>query len=89
MRTLGHTELSLLKLDVEGAEYEILRSILNGHIRPAILCVEFDEGYRPVDEAYLARIHDMVGRIKVQGYRLTYVDGWNATFVHDRPMAWS
>jgi hypothetical protein len=24
----------------------------------------------------------MVGRIKAQGYRLTYVDGWNATFMY-------
>jgi FkbM family methyltransferase len=87
MQTLGHTELSLLKLDVEGAEYEILGSILSGRIRPAALCVEFDEGYHPLDEAYLTRIHDMVGRIKAQGYRLTYVDGWNATFIYDRTAA--
>jgi FkbM family methyltransferase len=82
MQTLGHTELSLLKLDVEGAEYEILGSILSGRIRPAVLCVGFDEGYHSLHEAYLTRIHNMVGRIKAQGYRLTYVDGWNATFMY-------
>lgn len=81
MQTLGHAELSLLKLDVEGAEYEILTSILNGHIRPAVLCVEFDEGYHPMDEEYLSRILNMVQHVKTQGYRLTCVDGWNTTFV--------
>lgn len=86
MTTLGHTKLSLLKLDVEGAEYEILASILNGAIRPAVLCVEFDEGYHPMDDEYLSRILNMVRRVKAQGYRLTYVDGWNTTFVHHHAM---
>ncbi len=87
MQTLGHTDLSLLKLDVEGAEYEILGSILGGNIRPAVLCVEFDEGYHPLDEAYLTRIQDIVGRVKATGYRFTYVDGWNTTFVHESEIA--
>ncbi|MBX3329770.1 MAG: FkbM family methyltransferase [Nitrospira sp.] len=87
MQTLGHSDLSLLKLDVEGAEYEILASLLDGDIRPAVLCVEFDEGYNALDEEYLTRIVNMVSRVKTGGYRLTYVDGWNATFVHRRVMA--
>lgn len=81
MQTLDHTELSLLKLDVEGAEYEILASILSGHVRPVVLCVEFDEGYHPMDDDYLSRILNMVQHVKAQGYRLTCVDGWNTTFV--------
>jgi FkbM family methyltransferase len=87
MQTLGHSDLSLLKLDVEGAEYEILASILASDIRPAVLCVEFDEGYRPLDNDYLSRIQAMVARVKAGGYQLTYVDGWNATFVHHRASA--
>jgi len=87
MATLGHSDVSLLKLDVEGAEYEILSSILVSDIRPAILCVEFDEGYHPLDDDYLPRIVDMVSRVKAGGYYLTSVDGWNATFVHRRAMA--
>jgi FkbM family methyltransferase len=81
MQTLGHSDLSLLKLDVEGAEYEILASLIDGNIRPAVLCVEFDEGFNPLDDGYLPRILNMVSRVKACGYRLTYVDGWNATFV--------
>lgn len=86
MQTLAHSDLSLLKLDVEGAEYEILASILDSDIRPTILCVEFDEGYNPLDDGYLPRILNMVSRVKTRGYRLSYVDGWNATFVQSRVM---
>ena len=82
MQTLGHTDLTLLKLDVEGAEYEVLGSILESDIRPAVLCIEFDEGYRPLDDGYLSRIQNMVSRVKAQGYRLTYIDRWNTTFIH-------
>lgn len=84
MQTLGHSDLSLLKLDVEGAEYEILGSVLDSDIRPAVLCVEFDEGYHPLDDEYLSRIENMVNRVKAQGYQLTHIDGWNTTFVHER-----
>jgi hypothetical protein len=87
MQTLEHSDLSLLKLDVEGAEYEILTSILDSDIRPAVLCVEFDEGYHPLDDEYLPRILNMVARVKTCGYRLTYIDGWNTTFVHEPAVA--
>lgn len=81
-QAFGHTELSLLKLDVEGAEYEILASMLDEGVRPAILCVEFDEGFQPADDQYLARIRGNVVRLKENHYLLTHTDGWNATFVH-------
>ena len=84
MQTFGHAELSLLKLDVEGAEYEILASLLEVNIHPAILCVEFDEGYQPMDDEYLTRILMQVRRMKTQGYLLTCIDGWNVTFMHNR-----
>ena len=84
MQTFGHTDVSLLKLDVEGAEYEILTSLLDSNIHPAILCVEFDEGYRPMDDEYLTRILRQVRRMKAQGYLVTYIDGWNVTLIHRR-----
>lgn len=87
MQMLGHSELALLKFDVEGAEYEILASILASDVRPSVLCVEFDEGYRPLDDDYLSRIQTMVVRVKSGGYRLTYIDGWNTTFIHRRASA--
>ena len=38
---LGHTRLDLLKLDIEGAEYEVFGSMLAHGLRPQVICVEF------------------------------------------------
>ena len=40
MAELGHDAIDLLKLDIEGAEYEALKPILDGTLRPTVLCVE-------------------------------------------------
>ena len=87
MHGFGHADLSLLKLDVEGAEYEILSSMLDNNIHPAIVCVEFDEGYQPIDDGYMTRILNQVRHMKTQGYLLTHIDGWNVTFVHTRVLS--
>jgi FkbM family methyltransferase len=68
MNELGHAHLDLLKLDIEGAEYEMLDSLEADGIRSRILCVEFHrtplirpmvravrrlrEAYVPLDVSY-------------------------------------
>jgi FkbM family methyltransferase len=81
MESLGHKDLSLLKLDVEGAEHKVIRSLLDEGIRPTILCVEFDEGVVSPDEDYMSSILDTVSRLKQCGYLMTKLESWNATFV--------
>jgi len=41
MNDLGHDRLDLLKLDIEGAEYEVIDSIIADGIQIRVLCVEF------------------------------------------------
>src|SRR3546814_6680237 len=43
MAELGHDRLDLLKVDVEGAEHEVIRSMLASGIRPTVLCMELDQ----------------------------------------------
>lgn len=38
----GHTHIDLLKIDIEGAEIEVLNNMLDDEIYPTYLCVEFD-----------------------------------------------
>jgi hypothetical protein len=83
MRELGHSTLSLLKLDIEGAEYAVIESMLNGEIRPRVLAVEFDEIHTPKDGGSHDRITKMIRRITRIGYKLVCADGPNYTFVYD------
>jgi FkbM family methyltransferase len=41
MAELGHDRLDLLKLDIEGAEYSVLDSLVEADIHPTVLCVDF------------------------------------------------
>src|SRR3546814_11755001 len=80
MTELGHDRLDLLKVDVEGAEHEVIRSMLASGIRPTVLCMEFDQ------PAPCQRIATTVRRIRKAGFRLVSVDGWNFNFVQDQAL---
>jgi FkbM family methyltransferase len=41
MARLGHTKLDVLKLDIEGAEYDVIQDLLASAVRPRQLLVEF------------------------------------------------
>jgi FkbM family methyltransferase len=76
MSRLGHDELDLLKLDIEGAEHDTIRAMLGEGIRPRVLCVEFDQ------PEPLAWARDTTAALRGAGYRLVRVDGFNVTFVN-------
>jgi FkbM family methyltransferase len=74
MRELGHERLDLLKLDIEGAEYTVLDSLLEDGVDVRMLCVEFDEAYHALDRHYLRRIATAVQRLSDAGYEILAVD---------------
>jgi len=41
MKILGHSKISLLKMDIEGAEYDVISDVLSSGIRPEQMLVEF------------------------------------------------
>ncbi len=82
MATYQHGSLCLLKLDIEGAEYEVLTSMISDNIQPQILCVEFDEWHLPKDKKYRKRIQEMIRKIENAGYDIVHVDDQlNMTFL--------
>jgi FkbM family methyltransferase len=84
MQANGHDRLDLLKLDIEGAEYVVLDSILQDRIPIKVLCVEFDEFWHPQDSNARARIRKYVKTLMADGYELLSADGnANYSFVKD------
>lgn len=64
---LGHARLDLLKMDIEGAEYEVLDSLLESSVKPIQLLVEFHHRFPGIGPE---RTADMIGRLRTAGYRL-------------------
>ena len=84
MSVRGHDRLDLLKLDIEGAEYETLSALLADGLDVAVVCVEYDEAHHPRDAGHRRRIRDSAAELVAAGYRLVHVDGHaNYTFVRD------
>jgi FkbM family methyltransferase len=81
-----HSHLDLLKLDIEGAEYKVIDSIIADDLRIAILCVEFDEYWNPLDKDYLQRIGSYVRKILARGYLMIDAPG-NANYTFMKPAA--
>lgn len=75
MKDLGHQHIDILKLDIEGAEFEVLQSLQRDQIRPRALCVEFDQ---PASMIQMVRQVRCLAR---WGYDLVMIDGWNLTFL--------
>ncbi len=80
MRELGHARLDLVKMDVEGAEYDVLPDMLSSGIRPRQLLVEFHHRWREVGPR---RTRETVRRLRRAGYRVADVSpkGRELTFV--------
>jgi FkbM family methyltransferase len=70
MATLGHDSVDIIKLDIEGAEYEVLEGLLSEEIRPRHLLVEFHHRFPGLGKSMTA---DIVRRLQLNGYRILFV----------------
>jgi FkbM family methyltransferase len=76
IKELGHDRIDLLKIDIEGSEYEVLDSLIEDDLRfIKVLCVEFDQ---PMP---IVGIYRMARKIIRWGYSLASIDAWNYTFI--------
>lgn len=87
MSELGHSRISLLKLDIEGAEYQVLESILNNKIEVDALCIEYDESHlNHLDAHYIDRIENSLLALHKAGYHVIAKEPkcHNYTLLHQR-----
>lgn len=64
---LGHEHIDLMKMDIEGAEYEVLDGLLASSIKPKQLLVEFHHRFPGIG---LGKTADMIARLRDDGYRI-------------------
>jgi FkbM family methyltransferase len=77
MEELGHPRIDLLKLDVEGAEYEVLEPVFVGDLSCRVLCVDFHK------VTSLGHMVDSVNRLRGVGYVPVHVFRTDVTFVRE------
>ena len=70
MGKLGHSRIDLLKMDIEGAEYEVIEGMLASSILPRQLLVEFHHRF-PGNG--LPRTAALIERLRGAGYRIIAV----------------
>ena len=64
---LGHDRIDVLKMDIEGAEYEVREGLLESPVKPTQLLVEFH--HRFVENG-LERTYDIISRLRDAGYQI-------------------
>jgi FkbM family methyltransferase len=78
---LSVTNLSLLKLDIEGAECQVLTSMLAADIRPEQVLVEFDQINQPLTPFFWVELLRTLRMLRAAGYRLVHRERANYCFV--------
>ena len=73
--------IDLLKLDIEGAEIEVLNKMLDDEIYPRQICVEFDE-LGSANKERIKKCFELIDRLVAVDYKQIYYDGMcDFTFV--------
>jgi FkbM family methyltransferase len=89
LRMLGHERIDLLKMDIEGAEYEVIRDLLDSGISVGQLLVEFHHRWREVG---IEMTRKTIGALNDAGYQIFNVSarGDEYSFLnpsHSSPMS--
>jgi FkbM family methyltransferase len=70
MKTLGHERIDLLKMDVEGAEYEVIEGLVDSPVRPGQILVEFHHRFPGVGTGRTKRA---LRQLRSAGYKVFWV----------------
>lgn len=75
----GHTHIDLLKLDIEGSEYDVVEDMVQNRLLPRQLSIEYHHGILPG----ITRMKSVRSMFKLfgAGYRLVHQEGCNHTFI--------
>ncbi len=77
MQELGHTHIDILKMDIEGAEYDVIQDLYSSDIRPEQVLVEFHHRFPGVG---IEKTKAAIESIKSMGYQLFSVSATQEEF---------
>ncbi len=79
----NHTEIDLLKMDIEGAEYEVLDDILQSDIKIGQILVEFHHRFKSIPPRITK---NAIANLNKLGYKIFFVSlkGREYSFIHER-----
>jgi FkbM family methyltransferase len=77
MKELGHDQIDILKMDIEGAEYDVIKDISKSGIRPRQILVEFHHRFPGVG---VKRSKKAINELRSMGYQLFSVSTTNEEF---------
>lgn len=80
MKMLGHSKIDLLKMDIEGAECDVIDDMLNESILPTYLAVDFDLSVTGNKEDR-DRCEAVIKRLDSVGYMVVRRKGQDISFV--------
>lgn len=81
MKELGHARIDLLKVDIEGAEIELLQEIAGSSLNIPQIAVELHYRFPQVG---FSRVRDTVRALRSSGYRIAHVSEWGEEFLFVR-----
>ena len=67
MKELGHTKIDILKMDIEGAEYDVIENILASNISIAQLLIEFHHRFENVGTI---KTKNVIRQLRKAGYMI-------------------
>jgi FkbM family methyltransferase len=79
---LGHESIDILKMDIEGAEYEVIDDLLSSGFNPKMLLIEFHHRFEGIGKE---KTIDSLSKLRNAGYLLVKVSvtGREVCLVHD------
>ncbi|MBK7888976.1 MAG: FkbM family methyltransferase [Bacteroidetes bacterium] len=82
MKKQNHSAVDLVKIEIEGAEYTVIDTIIEDKLDIKVILVEFDEVYHMKGFKHLFRIKNSTNKLRKAGYVLAHsTDHYKRLFV--------
>ena len=81
LERLHLVEVAFVKLNIEGAEYEVVNAMFDSNIQPSVVCITFDELHSPIDERASERMKALVRRFAYESYSPVHIRDCKVTYM--------